>query len=241
MASILLVFAHPADESFFCAGTVAKYSRRGHKVHLVSATRGEVGLDGRKLRRPADQSLAKAQEGELRKAAQILGIGQIYFLDFIDGQLKNLEPKVIQNKILAVIHLTQPNVVVSFGKDGVSEHPNHQVIGRATRALFTDPAARGLLAETKLYEVCLPFSTTQKVQPNWANVAEGRISTVVNIDNTWFLKKQALLAHASKKESVEKVFGPGVEPKVAELKKFEYFKRVYPVWRRSWPKEAELF
>lgn len=232
MASLLLVFAHPDDESFFCAGAVAKYSRLGHAVYLACATRGESGWDGRQLKGEAREPLGKVRERELKRAAQILGIRRIYFLDFLDGQLKSLEPEVIANKILAVIDLTQPDVIIGFGENGISQHPDHQTMGRVMRELF--------LEKVKLYEVCLPITIVQKVRPNWAGEPGPNISTIVNIENTWFLKKQALRTYASQKENVEKVFGPGVEPAAKELKKFEYFKRVYPAWQEPSLKEEEL-
>ena len=48
--SILLVFAHPDDESFGLAGTVLKYTRQGVPVDLVCATRGEKGSPARYTR-----------------------------------------------------------------------------------------------------------------------------------------------------------------------------------------------
>ena len=46
MKKILLVFAHPDDESFAAAGTVAKYVKAGWEVDLICATRGEKGEAG---------------------------------------------------------------------------------------------------------------------------------------------------------------------------------------------------
>ena len=68
--SILLVFAHPDDESFGVAGTVAKYTHRGVVVDVICATRGEKGT---RLDVPDSTSTGATRETELRVAAAIIG------------------------------------------------------------------------------------------------------------------------------------------------------------------------
>ncbi len=46
MKTMVLVFAHPSDESFIAGGTIATYASLGWKVHLIIATNGEKGLSG---------------------------------------------------------------------------------------------------------------------------------------------------------------------------------------------------
>ena len=78
--SILMVFAHPDDESFGLAGMVTKYTRAGIPVDLICATKGEKGT-----RRDVteDISTGMARESELRAAAAIIGIRDIYFLGYL--------------------------------------------------------------------------------------------------------------------------------------------------------------
>lgn len=79
MKRLLLVFAHPDDESFSCAGTVAKYVAAGWKVDLICATRGEDGSRGPYVDLPKDQ-LGDIRQKELQKACVTLGINSITFL-----------------------------------------------------------------------------------------------------------------------------------------------------------------
>ncbi len=69
---LLLVFAHPDDESSSVAGMTAKYTQRGVSVDLICATRGEKGT---RLDVPPDVDAASAREAGLRVAAAITGIG----------------------------------------------------------------------------------------------------------------------------------------------------------------------
>ena len=71
MAGLLLLFAHPDDESFFVAGTIARYSSAGVSVALVCATRGERGSTADLC---AIEELPRVREAELGDAARILGI-----------------------------------------------------------------------------------------------------------------------------------------------------------------------
>ncbi len=65
---LLAVLAHPDDETFGTGGTLAAYARKGAKVYLVCATRGEVGeMDPKYMR--GFNSVAERREAELRCAA----------------------------------------------------------------------------------------------------------------------------------------------------------------------------
>lgn len=97
---ILLVFAHPDDESFGLAGTVLKYTRQGVPVDLVCATQGEKGP---RLDVPAHMDTGTVRVAELRAAAAIMGIRNIYLLGYIDGELDAADADEIMNKVLEIM------------------------------------------------------------------------------------------------------------------------------------------
>jgi N-acetyl-1-D-myo-inositol-2-amino-2-deoxy-alpha-D-glucopyranoside deacetylase len=76
--TLLAVLAHPDDESFGMGGTLAMYARRGVKVHLVCATRGEAGNVAPEFMR-GFESVAELRENELRCAAGELGLAGVHF------------------------------------------------------------------------------------------------------------------------------------------------------------------
>ena len=87
---LLAVFAHPDDESFGPGGTLARYAQSGVEVHLICATRGEVGnipeaLVGK------ENSVAELREAELRCAAYQLGLEKVHFLDYRDSGMSGSE------------------------------------------------------------------------------------------------------------------------------------------------------
>src|SRR5262245_46661608 len=81
---VLAVFAHPDDEVLCGAGTLALCAARGVHVHLVCATRGELGpIASPEL--ATHETLAAVREGELRASCAALGIGEPVFLDLPDA------------------------------------------------------------------------------------------------------------------------------------------------------------
>lgn len=138
--SILLVFAHPDDESFGLAGTILKYTRRGIPVDLICATRGERGS---RLGVPECTDIGTAREAELRAAAAIVGIRDIFFLGFIDGELDAASLDDVTCKVSDLMQRIQPEVVITFGKDGISGHPDHIAIGKAATGAFDQLNAVG--------------------------------------------------------------------------------------------------
>ncbi|MCX6037158.1 MAG: PIG-L family deacetylase, partial [Chloroflexi bacterium] len=96
--TLLAVLAHPDDESFGMGGTLALYASRGVDVHLVCATRGEVGGVAPQLLE-GFESIAKLRESELRCAAGVLGLTSVHFLGYRDsgmpGSLDNTHPQAL--------------------------------------------------------------------------------------------------------------------------------------------------
>jgi LmbE family N-acetylglucosaminyl deacetylase len=146
---LLAVLAHPDDESFGMGGTLALYASRGVDVHLVCATRGEVGgVDNLK----GFTSIAELREAELRCAAGILGLKGVHFLDYrdsgMDGSPDNQHPNAlaaqpldeVAAKVVHYIREIHPQVVLTFDPIGGYRHPDHIAIHKATARAFEQAA-----------------------------------------------------------------------------------------------------
>lgn len=142
---LLAVLAHPDDESFGLGGTLALYARRGVEVHLICATRGEVG-EVSDLKGYHD--VASLRQAELECASQVLGLSGVHFLGYRDsgmpGSIENQHPQALINapleevaaRILTVMRRVRPQVVVTFDPIGGYRHPDHIHIHRATVLAF---------------------------------------------------------------------------------------------------------
>lgn len=156
---ITAVVAHPDDETLGFGGALARYAAEGLEVSLVCATRGELGWTGDPADYPGPLALGRLREAELREAAAALGIGDIAFLGYLDGDLRCADPAEAVARIVAELRRLRPYVVVTFGPDGAYGHPDHVAISQlATTAVAraADPTFRdGVGAEphrvAKLY------------------------------------------------------------------------------------------
>jgi N-acetyl-1-D-myo-inositol-2-amino-2-deoxy-alpha-D-glucopyranoside deacetylase len=145
--TILAVLAHPDDESFGMGGTLALYAARGVDVHLVCATRGEVGEVAPELLK-GFHSIAELRESELRCAARILGLKGVHFLDYRDsgmpGSPDNMHPQAlaaqpleaVSENVVCYIRELKPQVVLTFDPIGGYRHPDHIAIQCATVRAF---------------------------------------------------------------------------------------------------------
>jgi LmbE family N-acetylglucosaminyl deacetylase len=140
---LMAVLAHPDDESLGFGGALAKYAAEGVETYLVTATRGERGWWGDEKDYPGLERLGKIREAELLAAAKVLGIREVSFLDYIDGDLDQADPSEATARIAGHIRRVKPHVVATFGPEGSYGHPDHIAICQFTTAAVVcaaDPA-----------------------------------------------------------------------------------------------------
>lgn len=132
MLKLMCILAHPDDESLALGGTLARYAAQGIETSLIVATRGERGWFGDPAAYPGETELGNIRERELRKASRALGISHLAFLDYIDGDLDQADEELAIAKIVRQIRQIRPQVVVTFGPDGLYGHPDHIAISQFT-------------------------------------------------------------------------------------------------------------
>lgn len=97
------MFAHPDDESLGNGGMLARYAAEGIETSLVVATRGERGWSGNQEEYPGVEAFGRKREAEVLAAAQVLGLRQVLFLDYRDGELDQADPVEVIAKIVGGI------------------------------------------------------------------------------------------------------------------------------------------
>jgi LmbE family N-acetylglucosaminyl deacetylase len=169
---LLGVFAHPDDEVSM-AGAYRRYHDAGVRTALICATRGEEG----EISDPAlatRETLGLVREQELRVACRIMGIADLTFLDYRDGQLAAADPAEATGRIVRQIRRLRPQVIVTFDANGGYGHRDHIAIHRLTMAAFRQTGdvaaypehrADGLepYAPQKLYFVAFPRATMRRL------------------------------------------------------------------------------
>src|SRR5262245_41515313 len=110
---LMAVLAHPDDESLGFGGTFAKYAHEGVETFLVTATRGQSGRyrGQRDAGHPGPEALGRIREAELLAAAAELGIREVSWLDYFDGQLDRVDPREAIRRIVGHLRRVRPEVV----------------------------------------------------------------------------------------------------------------------------------
>jgi LmbE family N-acetylglucosaminyl deacetylase len=129
---VMGVFAHPDDPEFFAGASFARWAAEGAEVTFVLATSGDKGSADEAM---THDQLVAIREEEERRAAACLGVNDVVFLRYPDGEL---EPNLrLRRDITRMIRLKKPEIVVTcdptriFTAQSIN-HPDHRAIGTAT-------------------------------------------------------------------------------------------------------------
>lgn len=216
---LLFVFAHPDDESMGAGALVAKYAAEGVETFLVCATRGERGWQGDEKDNPGLMELGRIRTAELTNAAKVLGLREVNFLDYIDGDLDQANHDEAIQKIVTHIRRIKPQVIVTFPPDGAYGHPDHIAISQFTTAacvvaadgayadLINQPAYRVpkfyYMVESKdfseilrswNFEIGMDVDGVKRQQVGWE---EWSITTRIETGDYWRTAHQAVLCHST--------------------------------------------
>ncbi len=213
---VACLFAHPDDDTYGVGGTMARLAGRDLALTVVLATSGEAG-------EIADPSLATrdtlgaVREAEDRASWAALGLEpDLRFLRYPDGRVSGVAPEDLVGAFVAILLEVRPHVVVTFGPDGVTGHPDHVAVGRAATEAFH--IARGQAVEgfeRLLYTVLSeervaglnealrargmdPLDPLQPLVPR--GVPGGRIGIVVDCSDVLARKVEALRCHRTQGE-----------------------------------------
>jgi LmbE family N-acetylglucosaminyl deacetylase len=197
--SVLAVFAHPDDETGV-GPLLARLAREGHDVYLASITSGQKGFRTH-AGIPPGEELGRVREEELRCAARQLGIHEPFLLGFED---QGIAPPAVAEQVARRIRLlfeeTRPDVVITFGADGITGHIDHRIAGDLATLVFQQQA---LLAHKprKLYYVAFPESVLEgsplarerKLYP----VSDRFVTTEIDCRDSLDAARRALECHRS--------------------------------------------
>ncbi|HZP89476.1 MAG TPA: PIG-L family deacetylase [Actinomycetota bacterium] len=210
------VFAHPDDDTYGIAGTVALHRHEDLALTVVLATSGEAGriFDDSLAAR---ETLGAVREAEDRASWAEIGVEpDLRLLRHPDGGLAGMDRAELVAEVEAILHEVRPDVVVTFGPEGVTGHEDHIAIGAATteafhrvRSLATDGPRRLLhvaLRQSRLdrFDQWLrargmdPLDPTQPFVPR--GVPDADVGVVVDCSSVYERKLEALRRHRTQAE-----------------------------------------
>ena len=224
---LLLLLAHPDDESFMAGGTIRALADRGVRVALVCATRGQLGSAGDPPLCPRDE-LAALRERELHAACAILGVAHVEVLGYHDQQLASAPPNEIRAALVRALRRERPRVVITFDPNGVNGHADHCAISRFALDAVTAAADDRWLPEAgpahRVARVVWPspvFPWDEWRPDVLASI--GGVDFVVDTARTRDAKAAALRAHRTQHKSVEsRWFAPAESEGILSTETFRH-------------------
>jgi len=200
---ILGIGAHPDDLDFTAAGTVAKWVKEGATAYYLVATDGSRGSDDPNM---TSSKLVKIRETEQKEAAKILGVKEVFFLNYIDTELEI--KKDLKEKIVRYIRKLKPDIVITLSpdlffkpgdfSDGYVNHTDHRAIAVAVMDCVFPLARDRLTYPEHEKEGLLPHKTKELLFMNLTNP-----EYIVDITDTFDKKLEALGAHKSQFKNYE--------------------------------------
>ena len=161
-----VVVAHPDDEAFSWAGTVALHADDPEfRFVLIHATRGEAG-DIRPGFPATRETLGRIRQVESEAAWRAVGRtpDRHEWLGYPDGRLGDVPAEELTGRIREILATERPDVVAGFGPDGITGHPDHVAVGACTDAAFASLARAGAPGFKRLLHHVLPQSVFDRWQ-----------------------------------------------------------------------------
>jgi N-acetylglucosamine malate deacetylase 1 len=168
MNNVIVVAAHPDDETIGCGGALRQHVLAGDRVSVIFLTSGEAGGHG-----IDDPGGTREREG--REAAAILGISEIEFWGEPDGQLKATRATV--ERLSQAVEHSRASVVYAPHRN--DDHPDHRCASRIVRRALAGTSHRAQLLQ---YEIWSPLT---------------QIDHIVDISEVLEVKLRAIRAYRS--------------------------------------------
>ena len=201
--SAMSVHAHPDDQDFTVAGTLAKWARAGCEIVSVIVTSGDAGSNDPSKSAAYKADLGKLREAEQQAANNVLGIRQTVFLQYPDGEVvASIE---LRRELTRLIRRHKPDVVVTgdpsarfYGNEYVN-HPDHRAASEAaiyavfpsagSRMIFADLLDEGLPPHEvkRLYihgndkpDTWVDITSTMEFKIGWPMSGKGRSTVMIH-------------------------------------------------------------
>ena len=140
--TLLGVWAHPDDDAYLSAGLMAAWRQRGDRVVVVTATLGEHGTSDPQAWPP--RRLGRHRRREMCASLATLGVHEVRLLGFEDGTCEHHDGTAAIADHIADL---APDRIVTFGPDGITNHPDHCAVSRWTTDAWSaiGPRCRALV------------------------------------------------------------------------------------------------
>jgi LmbE family N-acetylglucosaminyl deacetylase len=188
---VLVVAAHPDDPEFLAGGTVARLAKEGREIAYLIVTNGNKGSGDRSI---TSQQLVPIREEEQRCAARVLGVRDVEFLGYEDGELE--DTRNLRRDVTREIRRWRPDLIITLNPSRTyNNFPGWHRDHRTTARVVLDcvyPLARDHLSFPELMPDYQPHKVREVYLIQWEHPR-----LVIDITDTLNMKLEAIRCHAS--------------------------------------------
>ncbi|MCK6621465.1 MAG: PIG-L family deacetylase [Calditrichaceae bacterium] len=196
MMNILAIFAHPDDEAYGPGATLARYALTGHRVSLVTLTRGEAGSLGICKELPAPE-VAEMRSRELHCAVKALHLHSLKIYDLPDKGLQHYPEEKGMEIVRGEIAAHRPDILLTFHPGGISGHSDHIAVTR-----WCEKTVLSLDAPPRLFYYGVSPEMAERIKPYRKIIPfeNGEITHVIDAREYFPYKLAAIQCHVSQLE-----------------------------------------
>ncbi|MEI2826716.1 MAG: PIG-L deacetylase family protein [Dermatophilaceae bacterium] len=209
--TVLAFHAHPDDEALLTGGSIAKATAAGHRVVLVVATDGGLGMTSRMFPR---RELGRIRVRELRDSAEVLGAARVEWLGYADsglgdsadgaraGQRRFVDVPVEEAaaRLAAFLQEESVDVLLSYDRNGGYGHPDHAMVHRV------GAAAAELAGTARVLEARVSPRIARLMKPAGVTLESlPPVTHVIDVRDHLDAKRAAMRAHRSQLVSDSRV------------------------------------
>ena len=202
--TVLVVGAHPDDNDFGAGATLAKATGQGAKVIYLIATTGQRGSSDQAM---TPERLSGIRKKEQEEAAKVLGVREVHFLDYVDGEL--IPDLRLKEQVVIYIRRHRPEIVFTmdpsffyFKNFGFVNHSDHRAIGEATLDACY-PLARDLLSFPEHVKAGLQPHKIKEILLH--SFVPENANFYVDVTDTFDTKIKALSLHQSQVPNIQQL------------------------------------
>jgi len=149
---VMTIFPHPDDEVDYSGGTLLKLKADPRvRVHILCMTLGDLSPAKDNLG-ISPEKMAEVRSAELKSAASVINADRVIQWDYRDQGLPKADPEELRRRILDAINQAGAEVIIGYGPEGITGHPDHIAGHARVKEAFLESKAQ------KLYYVNVPRS-----------------------------------------------------------------------------------
>jgi LmbE family N-acetylglucosaminyl deacetylase len=185
LGEVLVVCAHPDDESFGLGAVIAALADRGSRVRVLCLTHGEASTLGE-----GDRPLGEVRAKELASAAAALGIEDVALLSYSDGHLHDVPLDELADLIDAGLGAAEALLV--FDEGGITGHSDHC---RATEAALLVAGRHHLAVLAWVVPEAVAAQLDAELGTSFVGRTDTDVDLVIEVDRD--RQRAAIACHAS--------------------------------------------